>query len=383
MRIALVIERLDPFRGGREMSITQVAAGLAQRGHEVTILCQSGSWYGEGVQVAVLGRRGLLRVQRRRNFVTDVHAAIAAGHYDVVHTTLPITGAHVYQPRGGTVPGQMAASIRLWGRLGFLRRAMEVLNLSRRLTARLERLVVADPSVHCLAVSQMVADELREAYGRVDGVRVVYNGVEVPDCDIGQRADWRQRLRFQLNVGPQDPVFLTVASNFRLKGVVETIAAFSRWYHSHHGQVNARLVIVGRELVEGYERMASLRDVGRLVSFVPPTRDIFHWYAAADAVVLLTWYDPCSRVILEAARWGIPSVTTTYNGAAEALSEGAGLVVSSPKDTRAVVAALDDLADPDRRARRVEACQRLAARLSVSRHVEELLAVYREVAQRK
>jgi len=382
MKIALVIERMDPSCGGREISTAQVAGGLARRGHDVTILCQSAKWSAEGVRVDALGRRGLLRVARRRNFVADVQRRIAAEAFDIVHAMLPVPGANVYQPRGGTVPGQIAGSARPWGRLGALRRAGECLNRPRCWSAQLERQVVADPNVTCLAVSRMVAEELAEAYGRVHRVRVVFNAVDPPDATEEQRANWRQRRRFDLGIGPDDPLFLIVARNFRLKGVAESIAAFAKWFHSSPDQANPRLVIVGRDLVEGYQRMASLRDVGRFVVFAPPTPDVHEWYAAADANVLLTRYDPCSRVVLEATCWLLPSITTVHNGAAEALADGAGIVVSSAKDIRAIVAALDELTDPRRRAPRVEACRRKAGFLAMDRHVDELLDAYNEAAAR-
>ena len=80
---------------------------------------------------------------------------------------------------------------------------------------------------------------------------------------------------------------------------------------------------------------------------------------------------------------GIPSVTTVYNGAAEILAvSGAGIVVSSPKDTKAIVAAMEELADPRRRAARREACLAVADRLGVERHVDELMNVYAEITAR-
>ncbi|MHC4981646.1 MAG: glycosyltransferase, partial [Planctomycetota bacterium] len=133
----------------------------------------------------------------------------------------------------------------------------------------------------------------------------------------------------------------------------------------------------------GYERYAGLRDVGRQVAFMAPTRQMLAWYAAADVCILLSWYDPCSRVCLEAARLGVPSITTQYNGAAELLADGAGIVVSSPKDINAVVAAMDKLSDPEARAACSRACARVAERVTIERHVDELLEVYAEVAQRR
>ena len=384
MKVALVIERMETSRGGRETSTAQIASGLARRGHEVTVLCQRGSWRCEAVNVRPLGSRGLLRSQRLRNFVLDVQREMTEQPYDVVHAMLPVPGADVYQPRGGTVPAQAAASLRRRspaGRVGVA--AAQRLNLRRRTMAALEREVAGDTNVLCLPVSQMVAEELALYYGRVQRVRVVYNAADVPDPQSDQRADWRQRLRFKMGIGSDDPVFLTVAKNFALKGVSETIRAFARWFHANHRRVNGRLIVVGRDLVEGYQRHAGLRDVGAQVVFIPPTDEVFQWYAAADVCILLSWYDPCSRVVLEATRWGIPSITTAYNGAAEVLEQGAGIVVSSPADIRAVVEAMDELADPKRRSARVEACWKLADRLGMDRHVEELLKAYAEAARRR
>ncbi|MCD6365346.1 MAG: glycosyltransferase family 4 protein, partial [Planctomycetes bacterium] len=168
-----------------------------------------------------------------------------------------------------------------------------------------------------------------------------------------------------------------------LKGVAETISAFAKWYHGRRDKIDARLAVVGRDMVEGYRRHAGLRDVGNRVIFAGPDDEIFKWYAAADAFVLLSWYDPCSLTVLEAARWSIPSLTTRFNGAAEAFDAGGCLVVDSPRDTRAIVSALDELADGEARGRHARACAKLADKLSMDRHVDELLEVYAEAARLK
>jgi len=380
MRIALVIEMLDPTRGGRETSTAQIAAGLAGRGCDVTVLCQSGSLQLDRVKVEQLGRRGPLRVNRLGNFLADAARACGGGDYDIVHAMLPLACADVYQPRGGTVPGQIDASVRRWRLAGRLRRTVfEPLNLSRRKLGRLERTLVADRSVLCLAVSEMVGREFARYYRRSENVQVVYNGVEIPSINPDEWERWRRELRRRLGVGRDDPVFISVATNFALKGIAETIRAFSKWVDQGAGS-NARLVVVGRELVEGYRRLAGMRGVGRQVVFIPPTREIFQWYAAADACILLSWYDPCSRTVLEATRLGIPSITTVCNGAAEILGDGAGIVVASPDDTSATLAALEELADRDRRAEYSRACEQAAEAVSMDRHVERLLGIYEEVA---
>ncbi len=381
MKIALAIERMHVLRGGREASTAQIAAELAHRGHDVTVLCGEGDWSHSGVQLRTVGDAGLpLRVQRLNSFVSAVARVAEQDSFDVLHTMLPVPGANVYQPRGGTVPAQREASFRRRGRLGrLLRRVVEPLNINRGRMGALERRVVSDGSVRLLAVSEMVAEEFRRHYGRDEGVRTIYNAVEVPDPTDHHRAEWREAVRKKLNVDESAVVFLTIANNPALKGVAEAITAFARWFRSEKTGPDARLVVVGREKPELYVSWAERRNVTGRVVFVPPTDNIFPWYAGADVCVLLSWYDPCSRVVLEATRWGIPSITTVYNGAAEVLSAGGGVVVGSPSETDDVVRAMADLADVESRRRHGEACRRVADELSISRHVDELLEVYAEL----
>jgi UDP-glucose:(heptosyl)LPS alpha-1,3-glucosyltransferase len=382
MKIALVIERMDTAGGGREASTAEMACELVRRGHDVSIICQRAASEPDGVNVVALGRRGATRTSALKNLAADVQREIDGRRYDVVHATLPVVGANVYQPRGGKVPGQIAAGVRRRGRVGgFLSSLGGSFNRCRRLMGRLERQIVGDEKVVCLAVSAMVAAELADFYGRTEGVRIVYNGVADPPADEEKRADWRQKMRYTLGVERDNPVFITAAKNFPLKGVNEAIIAFAKWMDRTRFRHNARLLVVGREHVEGYRRIASLRQVGRQVVFLPPTDDIYAYYAAADACVLLSWYDPCSRVVLEATRWGIPSITTTYNGASEILSDGAGIVVASPADREAVIAAYDDMADAVRRSERAELCRRKSQQLSIGRHVDELLGVYETLCE--
>jgi glycosyltransferase involved in cell wall biosynthesis len=380
MNIALIIEKMHASRGGREASTAQIAEGLALRGHGVSILCQQGELDIPGVEVRALGKRGLGRSGRLRNFVSDVHAALESGDFDVSHAMLPIPAADVYQPRGGTVPAQVDTSRR---RRSLLARPLvdvgQYLNLHRQAMARLESVVTQDRGTWCLANSEMVAREFEQYYGRVENVRVVYNGVDLPDLSDEQMTEWRQEKRYRFGAGGDDLVFLTVATNLPLKGVDRAIRAFARWVHRRKDDRPAHLLVAGCDEVEGYRRRAGLNGVGRMTHFVGKTDNIFPWYAAADACILLSWYDACSRVILEAVRLGLPSLTTTLNGAAEVLSDGAGIVVATPDDFRGIVAGLDELADDRERARRAKACQAIAETVSMARHVDELVDVYKEI----
>ena len=379
MKIALVIERMDTSRGGRETSTAQIAASLAGRGNDVTVLCQSGSWQHEGVKVLPLGRRGLTRSGMLRNFADDVRAETDWADFDVVHGMLPVPGINVYQPRSGTAPARHQANLRRRTPHGRqLRRLAGGLNRRRVLMAEMERQVLAETNVWCLPPSRMVADEIERYYRRTDRVRVVFNAVDVPQMSDRQQADSRLRMRAGIGADSNTVVFLTIATNWPLKGAGESIAAFAGWHRRRPEPPNARLVLVGCESRERYQRIAASHQVADHVLLDGPTEDVAPWYAAADVCVLLSWYDPCSRVVLEATRLGVPSITTAFNGASEALADGAGLVVPSPADTPAVIEALETMYDGARRAKAADACRRQADWLAIDRHVDELLTIYAE-----
>ncbi len=360
----------------------EIAAELARRGHDVTILCQSGSAAAEGVKVRTLGRGGAFRTMAIRAFANAVRGEIREGRYDVVHATLPVPEASIYQPRGGTIPGQAAAKRRMKGpAAALLSRATMPLNPARALSWCLEKAIVSDTKTVCLCVSELVRQEFVQYYGRTENVRVVYSGVEVPSVTDQQRQQWRERLREKWGADGETTVFLSVAENFELKGVPETIAAFGQFVRQ--GVDKARLVLAGGRELAPYRRLADKSGVAGQVVFESHVEDVFPLYSAADAVVLLSWQDACSRVILEAIRWGVPSVTTRYNGAAELLARGGGRVIESPRDTLAAVAAMAELADPARRLAMADACRKAADFVSMKRQVDELEAVYRSVSAKK
>jgi UDP-glucose:(heptosyl)LPS alpha-1,3-glucosyltransferase len=389
VRIALIIERMNPALGGRERSTAQIADELLARGHEVTVVCAEGETWPGGPAVEPLGgssngsNGGSMPLRR---FVEATRAWIERNRPDVSHAMLPVPGVEVYQPRGGTVPGQIAASRRRRGVAYLLvSPLLERFRRGRRLAGRLEARTVADPRCRCLAVSAMVAEEFARHYPRcVDRARVVLNGVAPVAQSADRLAEDSSRLREAMGVDDQTPVYVTIARNPVLKGVPELLGAWRRWGRQGGRRGGARLIVVGGR----GKALAGSADPARWerrgdVWHTGPVEDIVTLQAACDVNVLLSWYDACSRTVLEATRMGVPSLTTLCNGAAEVLvRHGCGEVVDTPADADAVVRALGRLADSRHRRRLERGCRRAACEITMERHVDQLIDVYREVADR-
>jgi glycosyltransferase involved in cell wall biosynthesis len=293
--------------------------------------------------------------------------------------SLPSPGADVYQPRGGTILGNLAAKRLRRPVIAALQGLALKLGWSRRGTAlALERSCIANPATLCVGVSQKVVDEIRGLYGRRENLCLVHNGVAVPEVSDDQRRQWRKEWRHRWQAGEATTVFLSVAQNFKLKGVEKTIVAFGNIARDN----DCRLVIVGRQSGQGrYQELGTQACPPGSVIFEPPQENIFALYSAADAVVLLSWYDACSRVVLEALRWGLPALTTRLNGAAEFLADGAGIVIGSPSDIAAASEGMKRLCDAQARQAMRQACQAKSAYASIDRQVDQLLELYENIVR--
>jgi UDP-glucose:(heptosyl)LPS alpha-1,3-glucosyltransferase len=104
---------------------------------------------------------------------------------------------------------------------------------------------------------------------------------------------------------------------------------------------------------------------------------------AADAFVLPSWHDACSLSVLEACACGLPVMTTRANGASELLThDDEGYIIESAADIQAIGKALMDLALPENRARLGPRARQTAEVYDVTRNVDQIERVYREVAAR-
>ncbi|NQU75331.1 MAG: glycosyltransferase family 4 protein [Planctomycetes bacterium] len=379
MRIAIIIERFRPARGGRERSTGEIARRLIQQGCHVDVVCAEGDQPGDGVNVVTLRQRAWGRTARLKGFVRAAIRHSSEASYDVTHAMLPIPGADIYQLRGGTADGLREAHLRMFtGTRLAVRTLTWPANRLRACLGRLEKHVLGDRRTLCLPVSRMVADEIERFYGRTENVRTIFNAVSAPQVSPETRATWRAKIRAEWSAGDEDFIMVCPAMNFRLKGVAETIHAFADFSRRHLRP--SRLIVLGDDSRTACMRAARNCGVAGKIRFCRAVDDIGPIYAAADAVVLLSWYDPCSRVVLEATAFGVPSVTTEFNGAAEVLTGGGGFVVPSPADVTAVSTAFSRLAEPAVRAQCSEACRLAAGQVGIARHVDELMAIYNEVA---
>jgi UDP-glucose:(heptosyl)LPS alpha-1,3-glucosyltransferase len=236
----------------------------------------------------------------------------------------------------------------------------------RRDVRELERRQYQQSDGIVLAVSNKVADDLRQLYDISDDrFRFVPNAIDTERFTPARRLALREQAR--QHYGYRDEtVFLFSALNPLLKGTRPLLRAMRRLR-------NCRLLMIGAEPPTEY------RDIDN-VTFGGYADDAMFPLAAADAAVHPTYYDACSLTTLEAWSCGLPVITTRFNGASDLMQDGVeGFLLDDPDNDRALEQAMQSLTDPSIREAMAQPARTLALNNNYERYLEKIEAVYRSV----
>lgn len=381
MKIALVGERFDAHGGGAERNLVELASGLARRGHDVTILAGfvKGAERLEGVRILASPVSSTRSGRQLRRFHEWVCERLDSREFDASLSITTAAPATILQPLGGTmretqrrnVAIRASATARAWKNfcLAFSLKARSMLSLEAR--------VISDPRVKAFAaLSRYVSDQLITGYN-VDPSRVeiVPNAVEIQPPAQEQRLAWRRAVRGGFGVSDSSVAFVFAAFNPRLKGIDTLLYAMASL--KRRG-VDAVAMIAGA-LRYRDQRVAAELGIRDMIRFIGPTQEMPALFAAADATVLPTYYDPASRVIIESLILGIPAISTSFNGASDFITREdgrvCGRVIADPSDAAALADAMAQLCDPAERARCADATKGLADSLSFVHHLDRIEAL--------
>lgn len=389
MRIDLVSEHASPLAaiggvdaGGQNVHVAALAAGLAQRGHAVTVhtrrddeslpervVLQDGY---DVVHVPAGPPRELPKDDLLRHmpeFATHLRRSWAAHAPDLVHAHFWMSGL---------------ASVAAAGEIPVLQTFHALGSVKRRHqgdadTSPPNRIELE--SSLCRTVAHVVATctdevfELRRLGLTTDRVSIVPCGVDTeeftPDGPVAPRND-RSRL-------------LVLGRLVERKGQDDAVRAL-------RAVPDAELVVVGgpaADEVDADPEVRRLRAIAaeagvadRLVFAGSVARaDVPAWVRSADVVLAVPWYEPFGITPLEAMACGRPVVATAVGGLQDSVVDGVTGDLVPPRDPERlgeVLAAL--LADDARRAAYGAAGVRRARdRFRWSRVVADTDTVYRQV----
>lgn len=358
----LVVSRPFAFHGGVERATAGLLGALVAHGHDVHLLSPRGQQPMPGVTLRTLTLPPVPGPARVLVLPVAVRLAVRQRAWDVVQSHERTLGQDVYRAGEGCHRGYLDAL----GTPGYRRLAYH------RLVLALERRVFhSTPQV--VAISRRGAAEIARLYGVPEArLTVVYNGVDLARFHPDHRARERAAARSESGVPVGAWVALFAGSGFERKGLATALRGLASL-----GDRTSHLLVVGKGDTHPYRRLAERLGLGERVRWLGPRPDVERWYAAADALVLPTHYEPFGNVHLEALASGLPVVTTTSAGGAEAVGPESGAVVP-PGDPSAVTEALEHLraAEPERLAMAARAA---AEPFTYERQVAGFERIYRRL----
>lgn len=376
LKIALVRPFFTRRKGGAENYAVALARSLVVCGHRVHVFAHR--WdYPEDKRltyhrVRMVRKPGWLRVL---SFHWHLRRCLVFDDYDIVLGMTPFYPQMVFWLGDGLyhVWTRVAWPLRLIRWFMCMKRAVMALNLW------LERRIMRGGAAHFIVNSRLVKRQAIGLYGVPQRrVSVVYPGVDLSRFNPEIRTKWRLEVRKEKQLSDNELVLLFVSNNFKRKGldlILRALAAMPR------GKAGVRLLVVGGGRIWFHRWLAKYRGISDRLSFIGRTGDIERYYAAADAFVLPTRYDPFAAVCLEAMACGLPVITTRMNGAAELITTGKnGFLLDLGNIESDLERCLGLLLDEDRRAEMGALAAEAAKAYSIEAHVEGIISVLDRVA---
>ncbi len=364
MNIALVIKRFSRTGGGGERYAFDLALGLAGRGHSVWVYAAKfdGDLDVSRISTVLVPMRDRPSLLRQWNFNQGLRTVLDPSRHDVVYALTECYPCDAIRLGGGLHEAWLGYKHPRGG-LFLLLEGLRLRNVLRRLLER--RIFSVDGCRRMVFNSNLCREQAWRLHGTPPGrTELIYNGKEAAFTPDRHKAE-RQRLRTARGVDDQTVVYLFVANNFGRKGLglllhaaagmEPALAAYSRiWVVGSAKRERLRFQMLARRL-----------GIAGRVDFCGPQEDTAPWYAAADALVLPTRYDPFANVCLEAMCEGLPVVTTAANGAAELIEDGVNGYVAG--DVAGITRAMERLADAAHRREAGLRAQATAAAYSPAR----------------
>ncbi len=390
MKVAIIIERYDISQGGAEWLVFELASALSQFGVEVNILAAHGD--NTAANTRILCKTGHTKRISLASFAKLISHHLHQNHYDIVHSVIPLAFADVYQPPGGSfAEAQLrnAASYRSRFVISY-KKATALLNWRRTEMLWAERKLCKDPDGPVIAaLSNYVIDQFKKRYDLgSERLALIPNGVITDrEVNIEDAEKSRRQIYSRLALKESDkPVFfLFGANNFRLKGLnvlIEAIALLSKLETPR----KPYLIVVGRGKINKYHHKAKKFNMDKTIVFLGHQPSIQNALSMSDVAVLPTFYDPCSRFILEALAAGKPAITTRFNGATDFfVNNRHGRVLDCPEDVAALAEAINYFTNTEniQKASQVIAADNLKEKISIRRAAKQLVTVYESILQRK
>ncbi len=374
MKIALLRKRYT-FHGGAEGFSQGMAERLAARGHDVHLYAIR--WDGEqptgNIHVHAVPAMTFSSLLRDLTFALNVRRMLRHETYDIIQSHDKTLYQDIYRAGDGCHKEWLR---QRWSRSGLFGRVSVVMNPYHWLILGLERSIFSSRRYRrIIAISELVRRNLIDNYRVPErDIAVIYNGVDLDRFHPDNRGRFREGIRRQYDIPDDAFVALFVGSGFERKGVRFLLEA------AEQVALPVTVLIVGKGNADRYAAISRRQRV----IFCGPQQRIERYYAAADAFVFPTIYEPFGNVQLEAMASGLPVITTRNSGASEIIDHGRnGFVADAPEAIDAIAGGLSALLDSSRCTAMGKEARKTAELFTFDRYLREILELYSAIMEEK
>ena len=142
------------------------------------------------------------------------------------------------------------------------------------------------------------------------------------------------------------------------------------------------VAIAGSGNIKKYSAMANKLSVADNITFLDSLEGISGAMAICDVALLPTYYDPCSRFILEGISAAKPVITTTFNGAADFITDKKhGIILQKTNNPAELATAMKFYAQKNNAQQASNAIidDKLNEEISIVRHARQMLELYKKI----
>lgn len=369
-RVLLVIDEMEV--GGTQRQLVQLARALDPQRFALEL-----AWFREpsfllqeladaGVVLHHVPKRGAVDLR----FTLGLHRLLARGRYDLVQAfsftselwcavALSMPGTLRRMPFVSSIRGTYEwYSPRQW-------------TIKRAVSRRSARIVANSRAGAAYAAPRLGLD--------LDAIEVVPNAVDVDPRDADAAA--RRALRAEAGAGADDFLLLFVGRLVDHKNVETLLDALPLLA----GSRRVCTAIVGDgPLGPALRARAAARAGAAPIAWLGERRDVGAWMQAADALVLPSWREGLSNVILEAMAHARPVLASRAGGNLESVVQHQTGLFFDPADATDIARAIDTLARDPAACSRMgaagrERVQRVFGRAALGEHMGR---IYDEVLER-
>ena len=386
-KIALAIEHFNKYKGGAESYAVSLAATLADKGWEVHFFGQS--WDGEphsAVFHEIKIPKLLPSWVKMLMFAIKHKQMVMKQNFDVVLGFGNTIYMNVYQSHGGV--HRYSTDRKVYSErniiLRFVKRLLIFFSIKDKVRNWIESAPFRlNPRPEIIAISQMVREDMA-SYFRNDekDINLIYNGIDTAKYNKNLRNSFRGTVRQQLSINDDDIAFIFSSYTLKKKGIeplIETTAQLKK-----ENIDNFKIIVLGAQPYPSLLRKIARLDLKDTVIFLGPIKAPEKYYAACDALIMPTYYDTCSLVVIEAMACGLPTITTVCCGAAGIITTGKdGYIISHPPVPEDLLKVMTALLSRERlKKMSIEAALK-ASKYSTKENHREMIKVFDEVAEKK